>query len=146
MTQVRLISEWTDIGSNFLRSANWVFATLGLSTLEAALQAASNGNLLYSTFGLPVVGTTTPTDALYPLAADVAIFNFSTGAGTGVRVVVPAPVASMFTPYGSIDATDPLAAAVIAAVIGTLGDSSGNVAALFQGGSKGRRSAEQIGV
>lgn len=145
MPQPRLFGEYTDIGGNFMRSSNWVSAAGGLAALAAALQAATNSNLLYFTAGTPTVGATTPTDALYPLATDVAIFNFSTGAGTGVRVTVPAPVASMFTPYGSVDATDPLAAAVIAAVTGCLGDSAGNLATIFQGGSKGRRSAEQIG-
>lgn len=145
MPQPRLFGEYTDVAGNFLRSSNWVSAAGGLAALQSALQAATNSNLLYFTAGTPTVGVVTPTDSLYPLATDVAIFNFSTSAGTAVRVTVPAPLASMFTPYGSVDAGNPAAAAVIAAVTGCLGDSAGNLASIFQGGSRGRRTVEQIG-
>lgn len=142
---VRVINEYTDVGSNYIRSANWVALPGGLAALQAAIQAATNANLLYSTQGTPIVGTTTPSSALYPLCADLAYFNFSTGPGTGVRLTIPAPVGSMFTSFGTINASDPLAAAVIAAVLACLGDSAGNVATIFQSGSKASRSVEQIG-
>jgi len=143
---VRVINEYTDIGANYLRTANWVALPGGLAALATAIQAATNSNLLYITQGTPIVGTTTPTDALYPLATDTALFNFTTAGGAGVRLSIPAPIASMFTPYGGINASDPTAAAVIAAVLACLGDNLGNVATIFQGGSKSRRSAEQIGA
>lgn len=146
MTQVRAIWEYTDIAGNFLRASNWVYATPGLSVLESAIQSATNGNLLYATNGLPVVGTTTPTDAQYPLVADLATFNFSTAAGSGLQLVIPAPQASLFLPNSfAVDATATLSAAIIAAAIGTLGDVAGNAASAFAGGSKVSRRVEQVG-
>lgn len=145
MPPVRLILEYSDIGGNFLRTSSWVFAAGGLSVLEAAIQAATNSNLLYATAGIPAVGTVTPSDADYPLVTDVALFNFQTVPGGGIQLAVPAPAIGMFGPSSTvIDPTSPLAAAIIAAVIGTLSDSSGNVVTAFISGSKSSRRTEQV--
>lgn len=145
VTQIRNFFEYTDVGGNFLRASNWVFAPALLSALEAAVQAGTNANLLFATNGLPVVGTTTPSGNDFPLVTDLALFNFQTGAGAGLQLVVPAPVASMFGPTNNtIDPTNPLAAAIIAAVIGCLGDVGGNAASAFIAGTKASRRVDQV--
>lgn len=145
MTQVRAIWEYVDVGGNFLRSSNWVFATPGLGALEAAIQAATNANLLYATNGLPVVGTATPGTGDFPLVVDLALFNFQTVPGSGLQVAVPAPLAALFGPTSTVvDPTAPLSASLIAAVLGTLGDVAGNPATAFISGSKGSRRVDQV--
>jgi hypothetical protein len=89
----RAFHEWSDIGSNFLRASNWIAAGGSLVALYAALQNASNANLLYETSGAPIVGTVSPTDALFPLVQDLALFNFQTVPGSRCQLVVPAPLA-----------------------------------------------------
>lgn len=144
MTQVRLISEWIDNAGGFLRASNWVFATPGLSALEAAVQAASNGVLQYSTFGLPAVSGATPGTGQYNLTSDLAVLVFQTGVGTGVRVAIPAPLSAIFgTNSNVVDPTNPTVAAIIAAVVGTLGDAGGNVVTAYVSGIKSSRRVEQ---
>jgi hypothetical protein len=141
----RAFHEWSDIAANFLRASNWIVPGGSLVALYAALQNASNANLLYETSGAPIVGTVSPTDAAYPLVQDLAIFNFQTVPGSRCQLVVPSPVAAMFAPTG--DVVDPVqaqAAAVIAAAVGLLSDVVGNPAVAFISGSKGSRRTEQV--
>jgi hypothetical protein len=145
MVQVRGFWEYTDIAAGFLRSTNWIYSAGGLGALEAAIQAATNSNLMFATFGLPTVGTTTPSDSDYPLVNDLALFNFQTTPGSGVQLTIPAPRISMFGPQLTvIDPTATLSAAVIAAVIGTLGDAAGNPVTAFISGSKSSRKVDQV--
>lgn len=141
----RAFHEWSDIGSNFLRASNWIAAGGSLVALYAALQNASNANLLYETSGAPIVGTVAPTDALFPLVQDLALFNFQTVPGSRCQLVVPAPLAALFGPSG--DVVDPSAvpsAAIIAAAVGLLTDVVGNPAVAFISGSKSSRRTEQV--
>jgi len=145
MTSDRVIWEFTDGSGGFLRSSNWLQAGQTPTTLATDAQASNNGNLLYVTSGTPTVGTQTPGSALYPLVRDLAQFNFSTGAGTRVVFVLPAPLSTMFNTDGTINPADPNAAAIIADCLATLSDSSGNAASIYQGGFKASRSTEQNG-
>jgi hypothetical protein len=144
MTQVRLISEWIDNAGGFLRASSWVFATPGLATYEAAVQACSNAVLQFATNGIPSVSTATPGSGQYNLTTDTAVLIFQTGAGTGVRVVIPGPMNSIFGANSSVvDPTNASVAALIAAVIGTLGDAGGNVVTAYVSGIKSSRRSEQ---
>lgn len=137
--------EWKDIAGNFLRTSSWVQAGASLVALYAACQNGSNGNLLYATSGAPVVGTVSPTDAMFPLAVDLATFNFQTAPGSTCQLVVPAPKQGLFLPGAQVvDATAGLSAAIILASIGLLADSSGNLATAFAGGSKVSRRTDQV--
>lgn len=144
MTQVRAIWEWEDNAGGFLRASNWVFATPGLATLEAAIQACSNADLLYATNGIPTVSSGAPGPGTYNLTTDVAVLIFATAAGSNVRVVIPGPDISVFGPDTNVvDPTATTVAALIAAVTGTLGDSAGNVVTGYVSGVKSSRRVEQ---
>lgn len=145
MVQDRVIWEFVDGASGFLRSSNWLQTGIPPTTLAADAQASNNGNLLYVTSGTPTVGTQTPGSALYPLVTDLAQFNFSTGAGTRVVFVLPAPFGTMFNNDGTINPLDPNAAAIIADCLATLADSAGNPATIYLGGIKVSRRTEQNG-
>ncbi len=136
--------EWLDVAGAYLRSGSWL-AIAGVSgALTAALQAGSNANLYLTTRGAPIVGTTTPAGSLYPYVQDIAQFVFVTAALTQVALTVPAPVASMFGAGGqTVDPTDALAAAIIAAAIGNLSDINGSPVTGFLSGTKSSRRTEQ---
>jgi hypothetical protein len=140
----RLILEWLDFASGYLRSGSWLNIVASPAALIAALQAASNANLLYATAGNPVVGTVTPADSLYPSVQDIAQLVFITTALTQVPLVIPAPLASAFGAGGqTVDPSDPNIAAVIAAATGVLADQSGNIVTAFVSGAKSSRLREQ---
>ena len=144
MVSTRLISEWTDQAGGFIRSANWVFAPVGLATYEAAVQATANAVLQYATNGIPSVSTATPGTGQYDLVSDTAVLVFATVPGSSLQVVIPAPLNSIFGPSSNVvDPTNPLVAALIAAVVGTLGDAAGNAATAFVSGVKSSRRTEQ---
>jgi hypothetical protein len=141
----RAFHEWSDIGANFLRASNWIAAGGSLVSLYAALQNASNANLLYETAGTPIVGTVSPSPNTYPLVTDLALFNFQTVPGGRCQLIVPSPLAALFGPSG--DVVDPSAtesAAIIAAAVGLLTDVVGNPAVAFISGSKASRRTEQV--
>lgn len=144
MTQVRLIWEWIDNAGGFLRASNWVFATPGLATLEAAIQACANPNLQYVTNGIPTVSTATPGTGQYNLTTDTAVLQYQTAPGSGIRLVIPGPLNTIFGSNSNIvDPTNALIVALNAAVIGTLGDAAGNAASAYISGAKGSRRTEQ---
>ena len=141
----RAFNEYTDIAGNFLRSSNWIVAGSNLVALYAAIQNACNANLAIATAGTPIIGTFGPTDADYPLAADIALFNFQTVPGSGCQLVIPAPAVGLFGPTNTvIDPTATLSAAIIAACTGLLTDVVGNPVTAFISGSKGSRRVEQL--
>jgi|SRR5215472_5775692 len=144
MTNVRLIDEWLDQSGGFIRAASWVFAPAGLAAYEAAIQACSNAVLQFSTNGIPTISGATPATGQYDLVQDLAVLIFATVPGATVRVTIPAPLATNFGPSSNVvDPTDPNVAALIAAVIGTLGDVNGNVVTAYVSGIKVSRRAEQ---
>jgi hypothetical protein len=144
VTQVRAIWEWVDNAGGFLRASSWVFSTVGLFALETALQADSNAVLQFTTAAIPDVSSSTPGTGQYNLVTDLALLIFQTGAGTTVRVVIPGPLVTTFGPTSNVvNPLDPATASVIAAVIGTLGDASGNVVTAYVSGIKASRRTEQ---
>lgn len=144
MANARVILEWLDAAGGFLRSANWYDDGVGVAAFEAAMQDASNCNLQYATGAVPEIGVTTPGTTTYFLTTDVAVLVFATVPGGTVRVVVPGPLESMFGADGNtVDPTSTPAADIIAAVIGSLADSGGNVVTAYVSGVKSSRRTEQ---
>lgn len=144
MVNVRLISEWLDLAGGFIRAANWVFAPAGLGTYEAAVQACANAVLQFATSGIPTISGATPGSGQYDLVSDTAVLVFATAPGSDLKVVIPAPLGSIFGPSSNVvDPTNPLVAALIAAVVGTLGDAAGNAATAYISGVKSSRRTEQ---
>ena len=143
MTLVRLIDEWVDDAGGFIRAGSWVFAPAGLGTYESAIQACSNAVLQFSTNGIPSISGATPGTGTYSLVNDLAVLVFATIPGVTIRVTIPAPDVNIFGPSSNVvDPTNTNVAALIAAVIGTLADSSGNVVTAYVSGTKVSRRAE----
>lgn len=144
LTNVRLIDEWIDQAGGYVRAASWVFAPVGLATYEAAIQACSNGVLQFSTNGIPTISAAAPVAGQYDLVQDLAVLVFATIPGSTIRVTIPAPQAGIFGPSSNVvNPAHPAVAALIAAVIGTLGDAGGNAATAYVSGIKVSRRAEQ---
>lgn len=141
----RLINEYTDVQSGYIRTSNWISAGSSSGPLNAAIQAAMNGAILFSTQGLPYVGSSTPVGGQYQSVQDVALFAFATVPGTTVQLVVPTPINAMFGANSTIiDPTNALAAAIIAQALLILTDAGGNAATAYAGGSKASRRTEQL--
>lgn len=142
----RLILEWVDVASGYLRSGSWCSGTAPPAGLIAALTAISNANLAVATAGGAVIGVTPATSATYPLVTDTAVLNFLTTAATGVQLTIPSPVASIFGADGvTVNAASPLVSALVLAVTAFLTDGAGNAVATFNTGVKSSRRTEQNG-
>jgi hypothetical protein len=143
-TQQRLINEYTDVAGGYLRASNWVPYGVSVGPLLAAIAAAQNAALQFSTLAVPVVGVAVPVGNLYRLTSDLALLNFQTAPGGSVQLAIPGPVAALFGPNSTVvDPSNGLAAAVIAAAIGTLCDASGGAVTAYISGSKSSRRTEQ---
>lgn len=141
----RLINEYLDFASKYLRTGNWLNPASSAAALSAAIQAATNANLYLATRGRPVVGTTTPSDALYGPVQDMMNMVFVTAIPTQVQLSIPAPVAAVFGAGGqTVDPTNALVAAIISAAVGTLTDINGNPVTAFVSGVKSSRRTEQF--
>lgn len=140
----RVIWEWTDAAGGFVRASNFINSAANLATVDVPLQAASNAQLSFATAATPAISPFAPTVAQYHLVTDIANLVFQTVAGVSIQVVVPGPLAATFGPSSNVvDPTNPTVAALIAAVIGTLSDTAGNVATAYLTGVKSSRRTEQ---
>jgi hypothetical protein len=140
MSTERFINEWTDVGANFLRTGGWVDSSGAIVSLQAAMAAASNAQLDFSTVAVPFMSSIAPVLAIYPTVGDVAVFNFVTGLGGGLQLVVPAPIAALFAPDSvTIDPTAAASVAIITAAIGTLSDAGGSLVTAYTSGVKSSR-------
>lgn len=143
MPNNRLILEYQDLAGGFFRTANWYGALASPAALEAALQSATNANLLFATGGPVQVGATTPNGNQYFLTTDLAVLNFQTAAGGRVQIALPAPKASIFDPSGNtVDPANALVAAIIADAVGVLADSAGNPVTAYATGVRSSRRTE----
>lgn len=143
MTNVRYIAEWIDNAGGFIRQGGWVFAPAGLVVYEAAVQACSNAVLQYFTNGIPSISGASPGTGQYNLVNDLAVLTFATVPGSTIQVSIPAPFNTIFGPSSNVvDPTNPLIVALIAAVIGTLGDVNGHAATAYVSGIKVSRRVE----
>ena len=140
------VFEWTDQAAGFLRSRSWVVPGGLPGAFLLALQALSNASNTLAVEGPAVISPTPAGSGQYALCSTTAVLNFITGAGTGVQVTVPAPVASIFAADGvTVDPANVVVAAFIAAAVGYLTDSGGNVVTAYNTGVKSSRKVEQIG-
>ena len=141
----RLILEYQDISNGFLRSSNWINPTGSLAALSAAIQAATNSNLFFGTEAQPLVGTATPSDALYPSVYDGCLFILPTIGSVTFQFYLPSPKATIFGPGGSIINTgDPTLIALVAALTANLTDVNGNTVSGQVVGVRTSRRSEQI--
>lgn len=142
----KVILEWTDAASGFLRTSNWITPGNPSGTFLLALQAMSNASNTSAVAGPAVISPTPAGSSQYSLSTTTAVLNFLTGAGTGVQVTIPAPIVGMFASDGvTVDPANVIVAAFIAQVIGVLTDGAGNVVTSFNTGVKSSRRVEQVG-
>lgn len=142
----RYITEWNDQAGGYLRSGNYAGTGLSPAALNAALQALSNANLSPVTYGIALNPGTGPVNAPYPYVSTTAVLNFMTTALTGVRLTVPAPVYGVFgSDSFTVDPTNPLIAAAIAAATGFLSDANGNLVTTYTTGVRASRQVESNG-
>jgi hypothetical protein len=140
------VFEWTDQTGGFLRSSNWNINAGISGTFLLTLQALSNASNTTAVEGPAVVSPTPAGSGQYSLNTTVAVLNFLTGAGTGVQVTIPAPVAGIFGADSvTVDPANVLVAAFVAQVIGVLTDPAGNVVTSFNTGVRSSRRVEQVG-
>lgn len=115
-------------------------------SINNALQALTNSNLGITTYGPAIQPGTPAGSGQYSLCTTTAVLNFLTSIGSGVQVTIPAPVSGMFLADGfTVDQTNPLVAALIAAVIGFLSDPSNNLVVSYRTGVKSSRRTEFVG-
>jgi hypothetical protein len=117
-----------------------------MPTLVAAIQAATNANLGFTTTGQPIVGAGPPVAAQYQSVQDVLIVTLQTGLPSYVQVTIPAPVGSMFLAGGVV--VDPANAtwiALLAALTSYVTDTAGNPATVLVSAVKSSRRSDQYG-
>jgi hypothetical protein len=105
-------------------------------TILNAAQAVSNAQVLYNWDGTidPAIGTTTA--AQYQAVQQWVELMFQTGAGTILRLTVPAPmISAMKADKITVDPANAGIISLVAAAIGNLSDGSGNTAAVYLGGT-----------
>lgn len=116
-----------------------VKTTGGLAPVIPSLQAASLAALAQFWESPLVMSTATSTPGTYQTVGDTARLLFQTTAGTIVRITLPAPNLSIFMADGiTVDPTNPLVAAIIAAVIANCTDGSGHACVAYVGGNYDR--------
>jgi hypothetical protein len=145
VANARAIWEWLDVSAGFLRASNWYDDTVGIASLEAAMQAASNANLQYVTGAVPEIGVVTPSGSLYPLVQDCAQLLLATVPGTTIKLIIPAPLASIFASDGNtVDPTNLDVLDIVTAATGHITDSAGNPVTAYQSGVRMQRRREQF--
>lgn len=138
----RAYIEWTDVSAGFLREGLYVDSVVGLSTLQAALQAKSNGVVSVWAEGPPNFPGGAATDALYPSVQDLAVLSYATGFTSRLQLLLPAPVASIFLADGiTVDSSK--ITAITNAAIATLRTSGGVAVTAFSAGVRSSRRREQ---
>jgi len=140
------VAAWVDQAAGFLRSSNWVVPGGPPATWDLITQAMSNANLATLLAGTPSISVTPAGSAQYALCTTTAVLNFITAVPSGVQVTIPAPIAAMFAADGvTVDPTNAVVAAYIAAAVGYLCDSNGNAVVAYTTGVKSSRKVEQSG-
>lgn len=136
----KLYIEWTDVNTGFFRVGLNLTTGANPAALLTDLQAASNAGIQQWTDGAATVTANATTAGQYDSSQDTAILTFTTAALNAVRVTLPAPPAAIFLADGStVDATNALIVAIIADVISSVTDSSGNPVTTYVIGVRGFR-------
>ncbi len=91
-----------------------------------------------------MVGSTTPTDTLYPSVQDVLIITMQTAVPGYVQFTLPAPLGTMFLPGGVvIDPANATWIALLAAITANVTDVAGNAALTLVSAVKSSRRRDQ---
>ena len=105
----------------------------GVSSIRTQLQAVSNARVVEDSEGTIVNFSVTPVVATYPSVRTTAQLQFADATGSIGRLLIPAPVTSIFLSDGLT--VDPSAiTSLIAAAVGNLKAGSTNVVTHFVGG------------
>ena len=141
----RLITEWIDSKGTYLRSGNWAKIGGSSAAIFAAMVGASNAQITFQTQGQPFQDLSAPVDALYSTSQDTLQLTLITTALTYTQLVIPAPIASLFTAGGiNVDTTSAAYLALAAAVV-NLTDSGGNAVTAISAAVKSQRRVDWIG-
>jgi len=141
----RLITEWQDSKGTYLRAGNWAKIGGSAATLFSAMVGASNAQVVFQTQGQPFQDLSAPLDALYSTNQDTLQLTLITTALTYTQLVIPAPVASLFTAGGvNVDTTSAAYLALAAAVV-NLTDPAGNVVTGISAAAKSQRRVDWLG-
>ncbi len=140
----RVVWEWTDVAGGFIRGSNFIDAAANLAAVDVPLQACGNPQLIYATAGPIVTSPFAPGSGQYNLVTDLAVLTFATTTNGRIQVVVPGPLGSIFGSTSLVvDPTNPLVAALIAAVTSHVTDVAGNAVTAYISGIKSSRRTEQ---
>lgn len=140
----RIILEYADVAGAFLRAQNWLQLTGFPLSFAAAVQAATNANLAFVTYGQPIVGTTTPSGSMYQSVQDILLVTMQTTSGSYVQMAIPAPLGSMFLSGGTvIDPTNTFWMNLLASIKLNVTDSAGNAATTLVSAVKSSRRSDQ---
>lgn len=123
---------WTDANGN--TQLRVIRGNASLSTIMTQLQNYSNAIVSEYWEGTDTLTGSTPATSAYLSGKQLVMLNFTDGAGSNSRLLLPAPATSIFNADGttvSALAIGPL----IAACVGTLLCPSGNSATAFVDGS-----------
>ena len=137
--------EYSDTSGAFLRSSSWLNPAGSQAVVTAAVQAATNANVVFSTVQFPLVGATTPGTGLYPSVQDGLLITYQTIPGTQFQFFLPAPLATLFLPGGIlVNPTDPTWVALEVALHANLTDIAGNTVTGLVSAVKSSRRLEQV--
>lgn len=122
-----------------VRTAQLLGVGMALNTITGQIIAVSNADYVTTSTGVLAVNPAfNPLGLQYISVQDAATLVFATAAGTTVSITIPAPQTSIF--MADQETVDPSSVAgVVAACIGLLCDSAGNVVASFLAGYRTRQ-------
>lgn len=132
MPTQRMTTVWADAGGR--TTTNLLTTSAGAAAVQAAIAAKSNAAILLDWEGpLNVNPSPAPVTASLPDVGDLAVLTFTTAAGSYVKVVIPAPQASIFLADGeTVDITQ--ITAIISAVIANTVTTAGVPVTAYVGG------------
>lgn len=125
---------WADAAGN--TTITRINSTAGATAIETAILAAINAGINAEWEGTVNTSSPTPVAAPYQSVTQRAVLTFQTAGGNNVLLVLPAPQAGIFLPDGvTVDPSNALVVALVAACVGALTDSAGNVVTTFIAGT-----------
>jgi hypothetical protein len=128
---LRRTTVWIDAAGK--TTAHLLTTAAGAAAIEAAIAAVSNAVPQLEWEGPLVAPGGAGVNAAFPSVADTATLTFTKASGELLKVLVPAPISSIF--LADAETVDPTQiAALIAAVVGSLSDPSGNLATAYVSG------------
>lgn len=127
----RAVHIWADAQGE--QTMQLVVTASGVSSIRTQLLAVSNATIVESSEGTIVNYSTTPVVGTYPTVRTTAVLQFTDSVGSIGRLLIPAPLSSIFLSDGVT--VDPAAiTSLISACIGNLKAGNTNPVTNFLGG------------